>query len=122
MKRRIETGYRNLRALRGAASSSVLFARVYQKNDGSGYNETQQLFDMITLNGAKAFGDADSYGTSEDKKADLVVFDAKTEIDALLTLAPRLCVIKNGRVVVKTTPQQVLYRATETWQKINLIE
>lgn len=88
----------------------------------SGYHEMLQLFDMITINGAKAFGDTDNYGIAEGKKADLVVFDAKTEMDALRTLAPRLYVVKNGHVVSKTMPQQTFLRTMATWEKIDFVK
>jgi cytosine/creatinine deaminase len=38
--------------------------------------------------------------------ADLVVFDAPSEADALRLVAPRSLVLKGGNVIARTTPAQ----------------
>jgi cytosine/adenosine deaminase-related metal-dependent hydrolase len=43
--------------------------------------------------------------------ADLVVFDAPTDVDALRLVAPRTLVVKGGTVVARRDPA----RATVTW-------
>ena len=72
----------------------------------SGYNEMMSLFDMITENPAKTFGCGDKYGIKEGNPADLVVYNAPTEIDALRTVAPRLYVVKDGKIVVESKPTE----------------
>jgi cytosine deaminase len=67
----------------------------------SGYEEIRTLIDMITVNGAKTLGLAD-YGIEPGCRADLVLFDAPTESDAVRLMAPRRVVIRGGKVVART--------------------
>jgi cytosine/creatinine deaminase len=67
----------------------------------SGYEEIRTLIDMITVNGAKALGLTD-YGIEPGCRADLVLFDAPTESDAVRLMAPRRVVIRGGKVVART--------------------
>ena len=55
------------------------------------------------------------YGLAEGNPADLVVFDAPTEADALRLVAPRHLVLRAGRVVARTVPAQtsVVWHGTE---------
>jgi cytosine/creatinine deaminase len=76
----------------------------------TGYEELQTLVDMITVNPARALGLAD-YGLDPGCRADLVVFDAPTEMDALRLVAPRRAVIRAGQVVARTIPA----RHTVVW-------
>jgi cytosine deaminase len=87
-----------------AASVLVHYAQM------SGYAELRSLIDMITVNGARALGLAD-YGLSPGCRADLVVFDAPSEMDALRLIAPRRLVIRAGQVVARTVPA----RHTVVW-------
>ena len=56
---------------------------------------------MITTNPAAALGVPD-YGLRVGGPADLVVFDAPSEADALRLVAPRTLVLRGGRVVART--------------------
>jgi cytosine deaminase len=76
----------------------------------SGQTELETLFDMITTRPALALGIAD-YGLREGSPADLVVFQAPSEMDALRLIAPRRLVLRGGRVVARTEPGQT----TVTW-------
>ena len=67
----------------------------------SGYEEIRTLIDMITVNGARTLGLTD-YGLEPGCRADLVLFDAPTEGDAVRLIAPRRLVIRAGRVVART--------------------
>jgi cytosine/creatinine deaminase len=71
----------------------------------SGDAELRRLFEMITYAPAAALG-LPSYGLTEGTPADLVVFDAPCEADALRLVAPRLLVLRDGRVVAGTRPAQ----------------
>ncbi len=71
----------------------------------SGYEELRSLIDMITVNGARALG-LEDYGLAPGSRADLVVFDAPSEMDALRLIAPRRLVIRAGQVVARTVPAQ----------------
>jgi cytosine deaminase len=71
----------------------------------SGQSELETLFDMITTKPALALGIA-NYGLHEGSPADLVVFEAPSEMDALRLIAPRRLVLRGGRVVARTEPGQ----------------
>jgi cytosine deaminase len=57
----------------------------------------------VTTRAALCLGLAD-YGLTEGRRADLVVFDAPTPVDAVRTLAVRTAVVSRGRLVARTTP------------------
>jgi cytosine deaminase len=69
----------------------------------SGDTELRTLIDMITVAPAAALGVAD-YGLRVGGPADLVVFDAKSEAEALRRQTPRLLVLRAGKVVAATAP------------------
>ena len=71
----------------------------------SGDSELRRLIEMITVNPAAALGLPD-YGLRTGGPADLVVFDAPTEADALRLIAPRTLVLRGGKVVARSTPAQ----------------
>lgn len=79
----------------------------------SGYEEIRTLMDMMTVNPARTLGLAE-YGLTPGCRADLVLFDAPTEMDAIRLVAPRRLVLKAGRVVARTEPA----RHTVTWRGI----
>jgi cytosine deaminase len=79
----------------------------------SGDAELRRLIDMITVNPAEALGLSD-YGLRPGGAADLVVFDAPTEADALRLVAPRTLVLRNGKVVARTEPA----RHTVIWDGV----
>ncbi|MBV9359003.1 MAG: amidohydrolase family protein, partial [Chloroflexi bacterium] len=68
------------------------------------------LIDMITVNGARVLG-LEDYGLAPGSRADLVVFDAPSELDAIRLIAPRRLVIRAGQVVARTLPA----RHTVVW-------
>jgi cytosine deaminase len=80
----------------------------------SGDSELRRLIDMITVGPAAALGLAD-YGLQPGGPADLVVFDAPSEADALRLVAPRTLVLRGGRVVARSVPAQhtVIWHGTE---------
>jgi cytosine/creatinine deaminase len=71
----------------------------------SGDSELRRLIEMITVNPAAALGLPD-YGLRTGGPADLVVFDAPSEADALRLIAPRTLVLRGGKVVARATPAQ----------------
>jgi cytosine deaminase len=71
----------------------------------SGDAELRRLIDMITVNPAAALGLRD-YGLRTGGPADLVVFDARSEADALRLVAPRTLVLRGGKVIARCTPAQ----------------
>lgn len=70
----------------------------------SGYEEIQDVLDLITTNAAKALRITDRYGIEEGKPADFLVLDAPSAFEALRLLPARLHVFKQGREVATTTP------------------
>ncbi|MGD8901670.1 MAG: amidohydrolase family protein, partial [Desulfobacterales bacterium] len=60
----------------------------------------------ITINSAKTLGIAESYGIAPGRRADLVILDAGSVLDALRLCPARLSVVKAGRVVAETQPSQ----------------
>ncbi len=80
----------------------------------SGDAELRALIEMITANPAAALGVPD-YGLRMGGPADLVVFDALSEADALRLVAPRTLVLRGGKVLARATPAQhtVCWQGTE---------
>jgi cytosine deaminase len=76
----------------------------------SGDAELRTLIDMITVAPAAALGVAD-YGLDLGNPADLVVFEARSEAEALRLQRPRNLVLRAGRIVAATDPA----RSTVTW-------
>jgi cytosine deaminase len=68
----------------------------------SGHDELAQMLDFVTTRAADCLGLPD-YGLAEGRRADLVVFDAPTAVDAVRTLAVRTAVVSRGKVVARTT-------------------
>ena len=69
----------------------------------SGDAELRQLIEMITTNSARTLGVPD-YGLRVGGPADLVVFDAPSEADALRLVAPRTLVLRDGKVLARAAP------------------
>src|SRR5438105_3115635 len=70
----------------------------------SGYEEIQDVLDLITTNAAKTLRIIDTYGIEEGKPADFLVLDAPSAFEALRLVPARLHVFKSGREVASTTP------------------
>lgn len=78
----------------------------------SGYEEINDVLDLITINSAKALRIQDVYGLEEGKPANFLVLDAPNAFEALRLVPARLHVFKSGREVAHTTPaRSVLHRA-----------
>ncbi|MGH2399389.1 MAG: cytosine deaminase, partial [bacterium] len=75
----------------------------------SGREELETMLNLVTTRAAACFG-ADDYGLEVGKRADLVVFDAPTPVDAVRTMAPRRYVVSRGRLVAETKPAQSTVR------------
>jgi cytosine/creatinine deaminase len=69
----------------------------------SGSTELSTLVSMITSNPAQAMG-VENYGLEIGNRADLVVYAAPTEMDAIRLVAPRRLVLRAGKVVARTEP------------------
>lgn len=69
----------------------------------SGAAELRRLLRMITVDGARTLG-VDGYGLDEGARANLVVFDAPGEMDALRLVPRRRLVLREGKIVARTEP------------------
>src|SRR5712691_6762883 len=76
----------------------------------SGYEEINDVLDLITTNAAKALRIQNHYGIEEGKPADLLVLDAPSTFEALRLIPARLHVFKSGREVASTTPSTSIVR------------
>jgi cytosine/creatinine deaminase len=79
----------------------------------SGYEEINDVLDLITGNAAAVVGVQDRYGIEEGKPADFLVLDAPSAFEALRLLPARLHVFKNGRAVASTQPARSVVRRGE---------
>jgi cytosine/creatinine deaminase len=86
----------------------------------SGDAELRRLIEMITTNAARALGVPD-YGLRDGGPADLVVFDAPTEADALRLVAPRTLVLRGGKVVARSEPARHTVRWAGTEQEVTFL-
>lgn len=82
----------------------------------TGRRQMYDAFDLITDNGAKTMGVTDEYGIETGKPGNLLILDAKDELDAERRLAVPLYSIRGGRVIATCQPKiaTVHTGATET--------
>lgn len=76
----------------------------------SGYDEIQNVLDLITLNAAKILRIEDRYGIAEGKPADFLILDAPSAFEALRLVPARLHVFKAGREIASTQPAKSVLR------------
>ena len=76
----------------------------------SGYEEINDVLDLITTNAAKTLRIADRYGIEEGKPADFLILDAPSAFEALRLVPARLHVFKRGREVAYTLPGKSVVR------------
>jgi cytosine deaminase len=70
----------------------------------SGYEEINDVLDLITTNAARTLRIQDTYGIEEGKPADFIVLDAPSAFEALRLVPSRLYVFKGGREIAYTSP------------------
>ncbi len=76
----------------------------------SGYEEIQDMLDLITHNAAQLLRIEDRYGIEEGKPASFLVLDAPSAFEALRLVPARLHVFKDGREVATTQPARSVVR------------
>lgn len=76
----------------------------------SGYEEINDVLDLITTNAAKVLHIQDTYGIEEGKPANFLVLDAPSAFEALRLVPARLHVFKGGREVAYTAPGKSVLR------------
>ncbi|MFL5657317.1 MAG: cytosine deaminase [Ktedonobacteraceae bacterium] len=80
----------------------------------SGYEEINDVLDLITINAARVLRIQDTYGIEEGKPASFLVLDAPSAFEALRLAPARLHVFKDGREVAYTAPgKSVLRRSAD---------
>jgi cytosine deaminase len=70
----------------------------------TGYEEMQRMYDTITRNSARTFGIADDYGLTAGNRADFVILDTQTIIEAIRLSPACRYVVKAGKIVAHTEP------------------
>jgi cytosine deaminase len=76
----------------------------------SGYDEIQDVLDLITGNGARVLRIEDRYGIEEGKAASFLVLDAPSAFEALRLVPARLHVFKDGREIATTQPARSIVK------------
>ena len=86
----------------------------------SGYEEINDVLDLITTNAARTLRIRDRYGIEEGKPADFLILDAPSAFEALRLIPARLHVFKGGREVAHTAPgKSALRRGHESeWHEV----
>jgi cytosine deaminase len=70
----------------------------------TGRDGMRACFDAVTVNAAKVLG-LDGYGLAPGCHADFVILQARDPIEAIRLRAPRLKVVRRGRVIAESAPQ-----------------
>jgi cytosine deaminase len=76
----------------------------------SGYEEINDVLDLVTTNAAKTLRIQDAYGIEEGKPASFLLLDAPSAFEALRLIPARLHVFKHGQEVAYTTPARSLVK------------
>jgi cytosine/creatinine deaminase len=71
-------------------------------------SDIEKVFDMITVNGARAMR-LEAYGTEPGDRADLVVIAADDAVDALRRIPPRTLVFYGGRLQAESRLESTLH-------------
>jgi len=83
----------------------------------SGFEEINDVLDLITTRAAKTLRIEDRYGIEEGKPADFLVLDALSAFDALRLIPARLHVFKAGREIASTTPARSVVKRGDNSQE-----
>jgi len=86
----------------------------------SGIDEIRELLAMVTTRAARCLG-MDDHRIGPQNPANLVVFEATSEFDAVRTLAPRRWVIARGRVVARTEPSRSFVRLGPEEEEVHFL-
>ena len=81
----------------------------------SGEAERVDMINMITKNGAKAFGIMDHYGIEVGNRANMIILPVDNVVDMLSKQPACRYVIRDGQIIVETKPSE------PTWYKDSLI-
>ena len=70
----------------------------------TGRDGMRACFDAVTVNAAKVLG-LDGYGLAPGCHADFVILQARDPIEAIRLRAPRLKVVRRGKLIAESAPQ-----------------
>jgi len=88
-----------------------------------GQQELTDSINLITYNASKAWRNRAEYGVEEGMKANLVLANAYSVVDALRILGPPLYVVKDGRLIAKNLSRmgsEILHN--NKWEKLEFIK
>ncbi|SEF21364.1 cytosine deaminase [Amycolatopsis pretoriensis] len=100
----VACGHDDIRDLWSPFGSGDLLERAMHLAYRSTFRRDEDIepaLEAVTYGGARALG-LDGYGLTEGAPADLVVVDAETPAQAVVTRPPRDLVVKAGHVVTRT--------------------
>ena len=72
----------------------------------SGYDQVFEVFRLITEGSAQVLNLGGTYGIAEGNPADLIILDATDEFEALRLVSRCIYVIKRGRVIATSEPEE----------------
>jgi cytosine deaminase len=100
---RLCTGNDGIRDAWGPLNMPDMLLRVFlvaYRNNLRRDDEIEQVLDIATYGGARVLGDA-AYGLAPGCRADLVVVDGETHVEAVIERPARWLVLKDGRIVAR---------------------
>jgi cytosine deaminase len=83
-----------------------------------GYDELVKSLDLITMNGARLWRMVDRYGVEKGKDANLLVMNAKSELDVIRLMGPPLYVIKDGKLLADNTEGESKVFVNGRWERV----
>jgi cytosine deaminase len=66
----------------------------------------RRCFDAVTVHAARVLG-LEGYGLAVGDRADFVLLQARSPQEAIRLRAPRLCVVRGGRVLARSAPARM---------------
>ncbi|MGA5692099.1 cytosine deaminase [Cytobacillus pseudoceanisediminis] len=84
-----------------------------------GYEQIVNSFDLITNNSAKTLNIEEKYGIEAGKPANLIIFDAENEYEAIRRQAAVRYSIRRGKVIAETKPSETSVMFGEIKEKVN---
>ena len=83
----------------------------------SGFEEINDVLDLVTMRAARTLRIQDRYGIEEGKPADFLVLDTPSAFEALRLIPARLHVFKAGREIASTTPSKSVIKRGDNSQE-----
>ncbi len=84
----------------------------------TGVDEQNELFNAVTLNGAKTLG-LEGYGIEPGNNADMVILQAANKMEAMRLHPARLYVIRRGNIISQTTEVKANVELNGTTQQVD---